>query len=164
MSGSKTPPEGSEGPVQGSRQALYHWHRYKKPWRRESGPEQPLDRYKWRTSARLAPEGKGHSAEPRQLKMLSLPRFSTTATPVDQTSARTGSLRRILPFLRSMSEPGTTATSDPEKTALRKAGSDAERRAPSISSFITSFQRRISRVLRDEPEPAGPASGRRRNV
>ncbi|XP_044224347.1 ras GTPase-activating protein nGAP isoform X2 [Thunnus albacares] len=161
MSGSKTPPEGSEGPVQGPRQALYHWHRYKKPWRRESGPERPLDRYKWRTSARLAPEGKGHSAEPRQLKMLSLPRFSTAATPVDQTSARTGSLRRILPFLRSMSEPGTTTaatTSDPEKTALRKAGSDAERRAPSVSSFITSFQRRISRVLRDEPEPAGPAS------
>lgn len=149
MSGSKSPPEGSEGPVQAS----HRWHRYRKSWRRESGPEQPLDRYKWRTSARLAPEGKGHNTEPPHLRMLSLPRFFTAATPSDQTS-RTGSLHRILPFLRSTSEPGTT--SHPERTAA----SDAQRRAPSLSSFLTSFHRRISRVHRDEP--AAPAACGRR--
>ncbi|XP_056247401.1 ras GTPase-activating protein nGAP isoform X3 [Seriola aureovittata] len=167
MSGSSVPPAGSEGPVQGPCQASYRWHHYRKPWRRsdpQPGPEQLLDRYKWRTSARLAPraakqsppEGKGHSAEPLHLRLLSLPRLSTAAAPdrsrvrAHEGQARTGSLRRIFPYLRSMSEPG--AGDDPERPALRKVGSDAERRTSSVSSFIHSFSRRISRVLRDEPE------------
>ncbi|CAK6982715.1 ras GTPase-activating protein nGAP isoform X2, partial [Scomber scombrus] len=142
MSGSKTPPEGGEGPVQGPCHASHRWHRYRKPWRRDTAPEQPLDRYKWRTSAHLAPEGKGHGTEPPHQRMLSLPRLSGTATP------RTGSLRRVLPFLRSMSEPGTTGEQG------GAAASQAERRVGSVSSFISSLHRRMSRILRDEPESA----------
>ncbi|GAA6228354.1 ras GTPase-activating protein nGAP isoform X1 [Lates japonicus] len=164
------PPEGCEGPVQGPRQASYHWQHYRKPWQRsdpQPAPKQLLDRYKWRTSARLAPraskmsptpEGGGHGAEPLHLRLLSLPRFGTVRDHrAHEGPARPGSLRRI--FFRSMSEPGTGG--GPERAALRKVGSDAERRAPSVSSFIQSFSRRISRVLRDEPETDGGESGRR---
>ncbi|XP_041849330.1 ras GTPase-activating protein nGAP isoform X2 [Melanotaenia boesemani] len=124
MSGSGAPPEGLEGPMQGLRQ--YPWHRYRKAWRRwDSQPatEQPMDRYQWRTSAHLAPDG----------------------------PTQPGSVRRILPFLRSLSEPGAGA--DPEKALLRGTGSDAEQRAPFVSSFINSLSRKISRVRRDRPEP-----------
>lgn len=179
MSGSRTPPEGCEGPVQGPCQASYRWHHYRKPWQRSDphpAPEQPLDRYKWRTSACLAPraakmatpQGKGQSRERPHLQMLSLPRFNTNDRGGDQSSAgqegqtRPSSLRRIFPYLRSMSEPGTG--SDPGRTAVRKVGSDAERRTPSVSSFITSFSRRISRVLRDQPETEEGESGRRDNI
>ncbi|XP_018534493.1 ras GTPase-activating protein nGAP isoform X3 [Lates calcarifer] len=167
MSGSVAPPEGCEGPVQGPRQTSYRWQHYRKPWQRsdpQPAPKQLLDRYKWRTSARLAPraskmsptpEGGGHGAEPLHLRLLSLPRFSTVRDhQAHEGPARPGSLRRI--FFRSMSEPGTGG--GPERAALRKVGSDAERRAPSVSSFIQSFSRRISRVLRDEPETEGAES------
>lgn len=174
MSDSRTLPEGWGGPVQGP---LYRWRHYRKPWQRSDPypvPEQPLDRYKWRTSARLAlragnmadPEGKEQNTERPHLRLLSLPRFNTIShdsrgdQPHEgQTRAGSGSLRRIFPYLRSMSEPGTG--NHLERTALRKVGSDAEQRASSVSSFISSFTRRISRVFRDEPEPAGDESGRR---
>ncbi|XP_030258880.1 ras GTPase-activating protein nGAP isoform X2 [Sparus aurata] len=55
-----------------------------------------------------------------------------------------------------MSEPGTG--SGPARTAVRKVGSDAAQRASSISSFISSFSQRISRVLRDEPQTEGAES------
>lgn len=175
MSGSSAAPVGRGGPAQN------HWHHYRRPWRRpdpQPGPEPPLDRYEWKTSARPAhgaakmspPEGKGHSAaEPRHLRMLSLPRLGAgTREPREpqeprshEGQARSSSLRRIFPYLRSMSEPG--AGPDPERPALRKAGSDAERRTPSVSSFIHSFSRRISRVLRDRPEAEAAESGRRRS-
>ncbi|XP_044075622.1 ras GTPase-activating protein nGAP isoform X3 [Siniperca chuatsi] len=172
MSGSKTPPEGCEGPVQSPCKAPSRWHHYRRPWQRTDprpAPEQPLDRYRWRTSACLAPRaakmaaprGKGQNTEPLHLRLLSLPRFNTA--PNDRSrnqpstgyegQTRTGSLPRIFPYFRSLSEPGTG--SDPGRTAIRKVGSDAERRAPSVSSFLTSFSRRISRVLRDQPEPEG---------
>lgn len=180
MSGSRTPPEGCEDPVQGSRPTSHRWHQYRKPWRRSDGepaPEQPLDRYKWRTSACLAPravkmaapKAKGQNREARHLRLLSLPRFNAVPDDCsgDQSSAgqegrpRPGSLRRIFPYFRSMSEPGTGGGSG--RTPVRKVGSDAERRRPSISGFLTSFSRRIGRVLRDEPETEGGQSGRREN-
>uniref|UniRef100_A0A3Q3SNA8 RAS protein activator like 2 n=1 Tax=Mastacembelus armatus TaxID=205130 RepID=A0A3Q3SNA8_9TELE len=47
----------------------------------------------------------------------------------------------------------------PDRTVLRKVESDAERRAPFVSSLITSFSRRISRVFRDEPEQESDVKG-----
>ncbi|XP_033506461.2 ras GTPase-activating protein nGAP isoform X2 [Epinephelus lanceolatus] len=170
MSGSRSPPEGCEGPVQSPHQASYRWHYYRKPWQRsesQPAPEQPLDRYKWRTSAHLAtakmaaPEAKGHNTEPLHLRLLSLPRFNIIShdrsrdqppTGPHEGQTGSGSLRRIFPYLRSMSEPGTG--SGPERTLARKGGS--ERRAPSVSGFLTSVSRRISRVLRDQPETEEP--------
>uniref|UniRef100_UPI0037E81712 ras GTPase-activating protein nGAP isoform X3 n=1 Tax=Semicossyphus pulcher TaxID=241346 RepID=UPI0037E81712 len=159
MSGSRTLPEGCQGPVQGPCQASYRWHHYRKHWQRsdpQPAAEQPLDRYKWGTSACLAskaakmaaPEGKGHNKEPRHLRLLSLPRFHTVpeSSPGHEGEPRTRSLRRIFPYFRSMSEPGTG--SDPGRTG----GDDTGRIAPSVSSFLTSFSRRVSRALRDEPE------------
>ncbi|XP_014910423.1 ras GTPase-activating protein nGAP isoform X4 [Poecilia latipinna] len=150
MSGSGTPSEGLEGPVQ---PGPYHWHLYRKPWRAfepEPGSEQPLDRYQWRTS-------EDHNLERPQLfgllKTSTLPRRRNQ----NQDPDKHGSLRRIIPFFRSMSEPGAAGGSD--RTPLRKAGSDAERRAPSVSSFISTLSRRISRVLRDEPEPESDVKG-----
>ncbi len=181
MSERRAPPEGCESPVQGPCQASYRWHHYRKPWQRsdpQPAPEQPLDRYKWRTSACLAPraakmatpKGKEQNTEPLHLRLLSLPRFNPVPNDRsgDQSSAghegqmRPSSLRRIFPYLRSMSEPGTG--SSPGRTAVRKVGSDAERRAPSVSNFLTSFTRRISRVLRDQPETEGGESGRRPEI
>ncbi|MEQ2180439.1 hypothetical protein GOODEAATRI_001219 [Goodea atripinnis] len=141
------------GPVQ---PGLYRWHHYRKPWRvfePQPGPEQLLDQYQWRTS------------EDQNLErphLFGLLRTSTLPRPQNQSQNQNpdlnkhGSLHRIIPFFRSMSEPG--ATSGSQGTLLRKAGSDAEHRAPSVSSFISTLSRRISRVLRDEPEPE---SGRR---
>lgn len=179
MNGNRASPEGREGPVQVPCQASYCWNHHRKPWQRsdpQPAPQQPLDRYVWRTSACLAPraakmaapKGRGQIREPVHLRLLSLPSLSTIPNDDsgDQSSkghqgqTRPGSLRRIIPYLRSMSEPGTG--SGPGRTAVRKVGSEAERRAPSISSFLTSFSRRISRVLRDEPE--GGESGRRENI
>ncbi|XP_030581501.1 ras GTPase-activating protein nGAP isoform X2 [Archocentrus centrarchus] len=153
MSGSNAHTQGGEGSLQG---ILYHWHFYRRPWRRTSAPpasEQPLDRYKWRTSARLvarsagtsAPEGKEPTMEPSHRRLLSLPRFGTLPNPKKQ-SAEPGALQRI--FLRSMSEPG--AENDAVRAPLRKVELDADRRAPSVSTFINSLSRRISRVLREE--------------
>ncbi|MEQ2225822.1 hypothetical protein ILYODFUR_021402 [Ilyodon furcidens] len=153
MNGSGISPEGHEGPVQ---PGPYRWHHYRKPWRvfePQPGPEQPLDQYQWRTS------------EDQNLErphLFGLLRTSTLPRPQNQSQNQNpdlnkhGSLHRIIPFFRSMSEPG--ATSGSQGTLLRKAGSDAEHRAPSVSSFISTLSRRISRVLRDEPEPE---SGRR---
>ncbi|KAI3374359.1 hypothetical protein L3Q82_005965 [Scortum barcoo] len=176
MSGCRAPPEGCEGPVQGPCQASYHWHHYRRPWQRSDprpAPEQPLDRYKWRTSACLAPrsakmaalKGKEQNTEPLHLRLLSLPRF--TAAPEDQSggqegSPRPSSLRRIFPYFRSMSEPG--AGSDPGRTPVRKVGSDADRRTPSVSSFFTSFSRRISRVIRDQPQTEAAESASVKSV
>jgi len=163
MSGGGTAPE---GPVQGPQQ--YFWHHYRKPWRRrdtQPAPEQLLNRCRWRTSARLAPEGGERRPERAHLRLLSLPRSGTLQRQLDpnrdqapEGQARAGSLRRILPYLRSLSEPGSGA--DAERLALRKVGSNAERRAPTVSSFINSLSRRISRVRRAEPEPERAESGR----
>ncbi|XP_047223026.1 ras GTPase-activating protein nGAP isoform X4 [Girardinichthys multiradiatus] len=150
MNGSGISPEGHEGPVQ---PGLYRWHHYRKPWRvfePQPGPEQPLDRYQWRMS------------EDQNLErpyLFGLLRTSTLPRPQNQNPDlnKHGSLHRIIPFFRSMSEPG--ATSGSQGTLLRKAGSDAEHRAPSVSSFIGTLSRRISRVLRDEPEPESDVKG-----
>ncbi|XP_040001547.1 ras GTPase-activating protein nGAP isoform X2 [Xiphias gladius] len=172
MSGSSIPPEGCEGPVQGPCQASYRWHHYRKPWWRSDSqptPQQPLDRYKWGTSARLAPraakmsspEAKGHSAETFHMRLLSLPRFSVVRNyrSRDQShdgQARPDPLRRTFPYLRSMSEP--VAGNGPERTTLRQVGSDADQRASSVGRFIHSFSLRISRILRDEAETDGGES------
>ncbi|XP_051808938.1 ras GTPase-activating protein nGAP isoform X2 [Acanthochromis polyacanthus] len=151
MSGGGASPEGLQGPVQGPHRA---WHQYRKLWRRSDphqAPEHPLDRYKWRTSGQWAPNNE-QITEPPLLRLLSLPRFNTPPNPSgdqsDEDRARTGSLRRIIPFFRSLSEPGATGSS--ERTTLRKARS--ERRATAVSSFISSLHRRISRVLEGEAE------------
>lgn len=170
MSGSRYPPESCEDQVHGP---LYRWRHYRKPSQR-SDPytaQQPLDRYKWRTSASLALkaakmaecEGREPNTERPYLQLLSLPRFSTVPHDGDKCHegpVRTGagSLHKIFPYLRSVSEPGTGER--PGKAVFRKVGSDAERAAPSVSSFFSSFSRRIIRVLRDEPGPAGQC-GRR---
>ncbi|XP_047445741.1 ras GTPase-activating protein nGAP isoform X2 [Mugil cephalus] len=162
MSGTGAP---LEGPVQA--EALSYPHHYRKPWRRVD--PQPLDRYKWSTSAQLAPranmaaaEGKGQRTERPLLRLLSSPRVSTFTEVQpredreDQT--RTGSRRRVIPFLRSLSEPGANGGA-PQRTALRKVGSDSERRPPRVSSFISSLSRRISRVFRDEAEGQSDVKG-----
>lgn len=146
MSGSGSPPEGLQGPVQPSPP---RWRRYRKPWRvfePQPGPEQPLDRYQWSTN------------EDQNLELphlFGLLKTSTLPRRQNQNQEH-GSLRRIIPFFRSMSEPGATGGSD--GPPVQKAGSVAERRTPSISSFMRTLSRRLSRVLRDEPEPE---SGRR---
>lgn len=164
MSGSGAPPEASEGPVLG--RASYHRRHHRKHWLRANTrppPQQPLDRYKWRTSARLAPwpaeRPPTEGAEPAHLRVFSLPRLATppnrTDGSGDQSQERPGPLRRI--FLRSLSEPG--AGNGAEKVALSKVGSDAEQRAPPFSSFISSLSRRISRALRDEARDEAQAEG-----
>lgn len=178
MNDSRGSPEGHEGPDQGPCQPLYCWHRHKKPWRSSQPwltPQQPLDRYKWRTSTCLslretAPKGNGRTREPIHLQLLSHMRCGAIQnrrrrepSPTGhqgQTPTRPdpGSLRRILPYLRSVSEPGTgrrMAEDGEEET-------DTGHRAPTVSSLFTMFSRRISRVLRDEPE--GAESGRTQNM
>ncbi|XP_078121269.1 ras GTPase-activating protein nGAP isoform X1 [Sander vitreus] len=156
MSARRSPPEGCEGPVQSPHHALYHWPRYRKPWRRSDlppqAPEQPLDRYKWRTSAHLAgAEGKGHDTERLLPRLLSLPRFSGAERDFSRDR------QAMFPYLRSLSEPGT-GRGPGERTAGRKMGS--ERRAPSVGRFLNAVSRRIGRVLRDQPEtPASDVKG-----
>lgn len=135
MSASGAVLEGSETLVRGPHQASYRWH-YRKNWR--STNPQPLDRYKWNTCA------------PHHLQQL---HTGSQDQPQAPSQVKLGSLRRILPYLRSVSEPGASSN-DHERRALRQAGSDAVERASSISSFISSLSRRISRVLRDSAEDA----------
>ncbi|XP_034743249.1 ras GTPase-activating protein nGAP [Etheostoma cragini] len=148
MSAHRSPPEGCEDPVQSPCPAPPRWHRYRKPWHRAApppAPEQPLDRYKWRTSAHLAGAGTASpDPESRPRRMLSLPRFSNPQRDLSgDGQARSGSPRRLVPFLRSVSEPGTGRGAE-ERTAGR--------RAPSLSSVLNAVSRRIGRVLRDQPE------------
>ncbi|XP_068605448.1 ras GTPase-activating protein nGAP [Brachionichthys hirsutus] len=154
MNRGRTPPEGCEDLVQ----VPYHWHHHRTP--RQPAPEQPLDRYKWNTYACLAPtatnmaapKGKGQSRERLSSRLLSLPRFIADDRSGDQPSTgnggqtRPGTLRRIFPYLRSMSEPG------PDGHQGREVGSESERRGTPISNFLASFYRRIGRVLRDDPD------------
>ncbi|XP_035491439.2 ras GTPase-activating protein nGAP isoform X2 [Scophthalmus maximus] len=158
MRGSGAPPEGGGAPVLGPRQASYRWHRYRKPRGRsdpQPAPEQLLDRYKKRTSGRPAPRATDTS--PPEVEGLSAAPSDRSGDRSHDGPARPGPLRRILPYLRSVSEPGTTT--GPERTALRKAGSDGDRRrAPALSSFIRSLSRRIGRVVGAEPEPDGAES------
>ncbi|XP_068197788.1 ras GTPase-activating protein nGAP isoform X3 [Antennarius striatus] len=150
MNRGRTPPEGCEDGVQVPRQDSYDWHHHRKPW--QPFPEQPLDRYKWNTYACLTPgatdmatpKGKGHNRERLSLRLFSLPRVTTDDRSGEKM--RPGTLRRMFPYLRSMSEPGTDGDQG------GKAGSDSKRRATSISNFLNAFSRRISRVLRDDPD------------
>lgn len=166
MSGSGAHSLIGEGLIQGT---LYHWHFYRRPWRRTNTPpasEQLLDKYKWETSARQAPrsagtstpEGKAQTMEPSHRRLLSLPRFGTLPNP-KKRSGEPGALQRI--FLRSMSEPG--ANNDNNREPLRKVESVAERSTPSVSSFFSSLSRRIGKVLREEgggSEDEGGEDGR----
>ncbi|XP_075996092.1 ras GTPase-activating protein nGAP isoform X2 [Genypterus blacodes] len=158
-------------------EASHLWHGYRKPWHRADSlppPLKPLDRYKWKTSApwtsradkMAAPDGKGHSAGPPHLRVLSLPRLNANTNKSRHRSSvrheghgRGGSLRRLLPFFRSLSEPGSS--SDSEKTTLRKVGSDAEPSVPSAGRFLTSWSLRISRALgtREEADPDQAGTG-----
>ncbi|XP_041658567.1 ras GTPase-activating protein nGAP isoform X3 [Cheilinus undulatus] len=146
MSGSRSPPEGRRTPSEASN----HCHRYRKRMQSsdpQPAPERALDRYKWTTSACLAPrpakmaahEGERCYRGAGHLRQLSLPRFSPAPdSPGHEEQSRTRSLSRVFPYFRSMSEPST--------------GGDPGRRPSSVSSFITAVSRRISRVLRDETE------------
>ncbi|XP_071232170.1 ras GTPase-activating protein nGAP-like isoform X1 [Salvelinus alpinus] len=140
----------------------YHWHHYRKPWlkqRSQSTPEQPLDGYDWRASARL--DSRDHSVlEPIHLRVLSLPRRMTTSSsttgPAEQHSGqeRLRSLRSLIPYHRSVSEPGAGSSTD--KTAVRKVLSDVEdQNGPFVHGLFSSVSRRISRILniKDEPDP-----------
>ncbi|XP_069367456.1 ras GTPase-activating protein nGAP isoform X3 [Paralichthys olivaceus] len=155
--------DGFKGPIQCPCQTSYHWHHYRKPWwRSDHQPEQLLGRYKWRTSARLAqraantssPEVKGHSVRPHHLLSSGAVTNVRSEDRFHDGPVTPGSLHRILPFLRSMSEPSTGDS--PERTALRKTGSDADRRSPFVRSFIRSFTRSIG--IRDDPETDGGES------
>ncbi|XP_014046129.1 ras GTPase-activating protein nGAP isoform X3 [Salmo salar] len=140
----------------------YHWHHYRKPWLKQcsqSTPEQPLDGYDWRTSARL--DSRDHSVlEPIHFRVLSLPRRMTTCSsttgPAEQHSGqeRQRSLRSLIPYHRSVSEPGAGSSTD--KTAVRKVLSDVEdQNDPFVHGLFSSISRRISRILniKDEPDP-----------
>lgn len=103
-----------------------------------------------------APEGRERHRELANLRQLS-PHQSSTGS---EGQPRLSSLRRIFPYLRSMSEPGTGGRS--RRMEFQRVGSDTERRALSVSSLLTSFSRRFSRVLKDESEPG--ESGRKEHV
>ena len=125
--------EGPEGPeAPGQGPWLHLRHRYRKPWFGSvTLPERPLDRYEWRTAGGPGPGG-----------------------PEDPGSGPgsgpgTGPGRRVPPFLRFLSEPGP------------QGRRSTTRRGPSIHSLVSSLSRRISRVLRDGPEPEPGESGRR---
>ncbi|KAL0966042.1 hypothetical protein UPYG_G00289970 [Umbra pygmaea] len=145
----------------------YHWHYYKKPWlkqRSNSAPEQPLDGYTWRTSAssmRRIPkvtrlDDRGHVVlQPMHLRVLSLPRVvpSTPNGPMERPGGqeRLRSRRSLIPFQRSVSEPG--AGSSTEKTSLRKVCSDVEEQnGPFVHNLFSSVSRRISRILHIKAE------------
>ncbi|XP_070974313.1 ras GTPase-activating protein nGAP-like isoform X2 [Oncorhynchus clarkii lewisi] len=140
----------------------YHWHLYRKPWLKQlsqSTPEKPLDGYDWRISARL--DSRDHSAlEPIHFRVLSLPGRMTTSSsttgPAEQHSGqeRLRSLRSLIPYHRSVSEPGAGSSTD--KTAVRKGLSDGEdQNVPFVHGLFSSVSRRISRILniKDEPDP-----------
>ncbi|XP_034038529.1 ras GTPase-activating protein nGAP-like [Thalassophryne amazonica] len=173
MSGSRKLPKGQNRVVPGlcGTQASHWWHHDMKSGQKansQHAPGHPLDRYEWKTSAQrkmVAPEDKGHRG------LLSLPMHNTITCSGGRnggcpaTSRYSGcedqewpsSTHRLLPFLRSLSEPGTGTHS--ERAALRKVGSDAERRLPSVSGFLTSWSRRISRAVFDEAERDKQVSG-----
>ncbi|XP_029581589.1 ras GTPase-activating protein nGAP isoform X8 [Salmo trutta] len=149
-------------PSQFGMDGSYHWHHYRKPWLKQysqSTPEQPLDGYDWRTSARL--DSRDHSVlEPIHFRVLSLPRRMTTCSsttgPAEQHSGqeRQRSLRSLIPYHRSVSEPGAGSSTD--KTAVRKVLSDVEdENDPFVHGLFSSISRRISRILniKDEPDP-----------
>ncbi|XP_041697963.2 ras GTPase-activating protein nGAP isoform X6 [Coregonus clupeaformis] len=157
-------------PPQFGMEDSYHWHHYRKTWLKQgsqSAPEQPLNGYEWRTSARLTPkipnvmrlDSNDHVVmEPIHFRVLSLPRRTTTSStgPVEQHSGqgRLRSLRSLIPYHRSVSEPG--AGSNTEKTAVRKVRSDMEEQnVPFVNGLFSSVSRRISRILsiKDEPDP-----------
>ncbi|XP_029971575.1 ras GTPase-activating protein nGAP isoform X3 [Salarias fasciatus] len=147
--------EGGETSVQGPCRASGRCRYHRKNWR--SPNPQPLDRYKWSTSS---------PPHLRQFSTLTKPAHRSQDQPHGASPAKPGSLRRIVPYLRSVSEPGASGNSH-ERRALRKAGSDAVERASSISSFISSLSRRFIRVLRDEadaedrePDVKGPPAHR----
>ncbi|XP_064848775.1 ras GTPase-activating protein nGAP-like isoform X3 [Oncorhynchus masou masou] len=140
----------------------YHWHHYRKPWPSQlsqATPEKSLDGYDWRTSARL--DSRDHSAlEPIHFRVLSLPGRMTTSSsttgPAEQHSGqeRLRSLRSLIPYHRSVSEPGAGSSTD--KTAVRKGLSDGEdQNGPFVHGLFSSVSRRISRILniKDEPDP-----------
>ncbi|XP_021445191.1 ras GTPase-activating protein nGAP isoform X3 [Oncorhynchus mykiss] len=140
----------------------YHWHHYRKPWLKQlsqSTPEKPLDGYDWRISARL--DSRDHSAlEPIHFRVLSLPGRMTTSSsttgPAEQHSGqeRLRSLRSLIPYHRSVSEPGAGSSTD--KTAVRKGLSDGEdQNGPFVHGLFSSVSRRISRILniKDELDP-----------
>lgn len=154
MSGSGTLSGGPEGLVQpGQNQRNCH----RKSWRMfgpEPASEGPMGWYQWTTCA----EGGDQNLEHSQL--FGLMRYKTLPRPQNQVLESPNGPGSLRTFLRSLSEPGSTAGADgPKKVKLRKAGSNTERRAPSVN-FICSLSRRISRVLRDQPNPE-PESGRR---
>ncbi|XP_058490808.1 ras GTPase-activating protein nGAP isoform X2 [Solea solea] len=154
--------------------ASYSWHHYREPRRRphpQPPPEQLLDRCEWGTSAQVdpitasTPEGKGHKSERLRQQLLHLPRSSPepnikSGYQTHAGSTRPSSLCRILPYIRSMSEPGSGSADGP----LRKTGSHANRQTLSISSFVRLFSRRIvreeSQTHVHKPEVKGPPSHR----
>uniref|UniRef100_A0A3Q2PCG1 Uncharacterized protein n=1 Tax=Fundulus heteroclitus TaxID=8078 RepID=A0A3Q2PCG1_FUNHE len=146
MSGSGSPPAGPEAPAPPAATRWHHYRRARKALEVQPGPDQPLDRYQWRTS---------QDQNPERPHLLGLLKTSTLPRPRrqnrNQDPNKQGSLRRIVPFFRSVSEPGAGGA--------ERAGSDAERRAPSVSSFISSLSRRIGRVLREEPQPESDVKG-----
>lgn len=154
MSGGGTLSEGPEGPVQPG-QNQQHCHR--KSWRRfgpEPASEGPLGWYQWTTCA----EGGDQNLKHPQL--FGLMRSRTLPRPQNQVLESPNGPGSLRTFLRSLSEPGSTAGADgPKRAELKKAGSNTEGRAPSVS-FIRSLSRQISRVLRHQPKPE-PESGRR---
>ncbi|KAK1879680.1 Autophagy-related protein 11 [Dissostichus eleginoides] len=86
MRGNPSPPEVPH------RSASYRWNLYRRTGHRSAPPpvpQQPLDRYQWRTSAHLEP---------------ALPRFSPHHENQDQNQDQDQGRRRT--FLRSVSEPG----------------------------------------------------------
>lgn len=110
---------------------------------RSSPQDQPLDRYQWTTSAHFTAKltkmaiakHRRQSMKPFHLQLLRIT-SSSTNRPLSgcEGQGRPSCLRRIFPYFRSMSEPGSGS------------GLRVDHQADSISSFSTSFTRRFSRV------------------
>lgn len=163
-------------PLFGS-EGSHHWHHWGGSWKKpySQSAAEPLDGYVWRTSAPLTPgklpskvaisEGKGQAAEPAHLRVLSLPRRVTSSIVPEQSDTwrqgrweKARPLRGLIPFHRSLSEPGAHCRS--EETALRKVGSDAAQNGPFVSGLFSSVSRRLGRILSIRDESESPLSGR----
>lgn len=130
--------------AQGPYQVSSQWHHQKNDWR--STNSQPLDRYEWNTST---------PAYLRQLSTLTNLTHRSCDQPRGPSQVKPRSLRRVLPYFRSISEPGTGRNNN-ERKSLGKASREAVARASSFRIFISSLSRGISRILRHEADDEEP--------
>ncbi|XP_066547725.1 ras GTPase-activating protein nGAP isoform X2 [Amia ocellicauda] len=139
----------------------YRWHKSSKPRlhrQSHSAPERPIDGYRWKTCTRLnlGILKRGVSEESNILEteisktMKSQPKFSSAKTLMVSSLERPYSSNRMVPFHRSVSEPGTQAVI--EKQPLRHVCSDAGQGRHFLHGLFSTVSRRVSRILRPKEE------------